>query len=151
MVDLTIVNPTDHSFPVGTNLNCPVEIGVLMVSNPTIGNGTLSTFTSSAAIGSGNYNVNILGVSGSGTWSVNIAAQNDSTWLVQVELTGKFSQNVNFTANAVAKGHSVVFTDVSNPGEVLTLAQDNGGLFTDGKITIAISTVSQTLYLYNPS
>lgn len=151
MVDLTIVNPTDHSFPIGTNLNCPVQIGVITLGNPTIGSGTLNTFTSSAANGNGSYSFNILGVSGSGNWSVNLAAQSDGTWLVQVELTGTFGQNVSFTANAVAQGHSVVFTDINDPSQVLTLAQDNGDWFTNGKITIALSKVSQTLYLYNPS
>ena len=152
MVDLTIINPTDNSFPIGTNLSCPVEVGVIFVGNPSIGSGTLSTFTSSAAQAQGSYSIDVF-VSGSGTWDVSAVEQSDGTWSVDVQLTGTFaSHSAAFTANASTSGNSVIFANVNNPSETITLAQDNGGLFTKGKITISLSSASQhTLYLYNNS
>lgn len=151
MVDLTVINPTNHSFPTGQNLNAQCEIGILTVGNPSIGTGVLQTFTSSAASASGSYSISFP-VSGSGDWSVNLAAQSDGTWQVSLNLTGTFSgQSQNFVASAVQNGNSVVFTDTSNSSEVITMSQNNGGLFTSGKINIEISNAPVSLYLYNPA
>lgn len=150
MVDLTVVNPTNHSFPVGTNVNAPCQIGIITIGNPSIGSGTLQTFTSSSAVASGTYSISFP-VSGSGDWSVNMTAQPDGTWNVAFNLTGTFAgKSQNFVANAVQQGNSVAFTEVSDPSDVITLSQNNGGLFTNGKINISLSTASMSLYLYNP-
>lgn len=138
MTDLTIINPTSNSFPIGTGLNQPIEIGVITVGNPTIGNGTLTEFISNAISANGSYSFDVLGVSGSGNWNVQISENSDSSWLVQLVMTGTFGGNSFTLSNAVAttNGNSITFTDPANPSASLTLSQNNGSWFTMGKINI---------------
>jgi hypothetical protein len=95
----------------------------------------------------------VLGVSGSGTWSAQVSQNNDSSWLVQLKLTGTFGGN-SFTLNnatATVNGNSITFADPTNPNTNLTLAQNNGSLFTAGKININETALPiATLYVSMP-
>ncbi len=153
MVDLTIINPTKNSFPTGTNLNQGIEIGVIAPFNPTIGGGTLTEFVSNAISANGSYSVSLPGVSGSGTWNVQVSQNSDSSWLVQLKLTGTFGGNSFILNNAAANvnGNSITFTDPSAPNASLTLSQNNGSIFTMGKININESALPiATLYVSMP-
>lgn len=148
MVDLLAVNPTDNPLPVGQTISAPISLGVIAPFNPTIGSGTLTSFTSSSAAANGSYNIDVV-VSGSGNFNVSVNTAG-SNWQVNIGLTGTFAQySLNFTATAAQLGNSVVFTNVANTQQTVTLAQDNGDFFTKGKVTISLSTAPVTLYLMN--
>ena len=155
MADLTILNPTNNSFPIGANLNQPIEIGFIVPFNPTFGNGTLTEFVSNALSANGSYDLSVLGVSvsGNGTWSAQVSENSDSSWFVQLILTGTFSGGSLTLNNATAtvNGTSIIFTDPANPNASLTLTQNNGSLFTAGKININETALPQaTLYISMP-
>lgn|GEM_PF-6563594 len=152
MIDLTIINPTKDTLPIGTNLNQAIEIGVLAPFNPTIGNGTLTEFVSSALSANGSYSVSLPGIGGSGTWNAQASENSDSSWFVQLTLTGTFSGNgltLN-NATATANGNAVTFSDPTSSNVSLTLSQNNGGPFTSGKINISETSLPATLYISLP-
>ena len=149
MVNLLVVNPTDNSLPVGDSLNCPISLGVIAPFNPTIGSGSLTCFTSSSASANGNYSISVI-VSGSGTFNVFVNQLASGNWHVNIGQTGTLAQySTSFTATGAQVGNSVVFTNIENSQQVVTLAQDNGGFLTKGKVEIKLSTAPVTLYIQN--
>lgn len=150
MVNLLVLNPTDNPLPTGSPLAAPISLGVIAPFNPTIGSGKLTAFTSTSAAANGSYSIDVI-VSGSGNFNVSVNADTtDANWQVSIGLTGTFEPyGVSFPASAAQFGNSIVFTNLNNPQQTVTMTQDNGDLVTSGKITINLSTAPVTLYIMN--
>lgn len=146
MCDLTIINPTKNPFTTGTGINqaCGVYIkeGVYI----SVGQGTVMNFISSELNASGSYSF----LGNKGTWSIAVTANNDGTWNLSAEFTGPGSPySTSFTANCSQTGsnpNQLTFTDVNSDLNVV-LTQDDGSVFTDGKIEIQPSTAPIAVYL----
>jgi hypothetical protein len=148
MVNLLIVNPTDNPLPTGPSINAPITVGIIALFNPTTGSGTLTSFTSSSAAANGSYGIKAATLE-AGNFNVSVA-QSGNNWQVSIGLTGTFAQfSTAFMATAAQIGDSVVFTNISNPQQAVTIAQDNGDTFTSGKVTVKLSTAPVTLYFMN--
>jgi hypothetical protein len=145
MNDLTIVNPTKNSFPLGSDINASCHIGLLVPTNPEIGSGQVVTFTPDCLSGNGSYP--------SGQWAVSLKQNPDQTWAVNVSLTGsEASYSRDFTASCSADtggSHGLKFTQVNDAGTSVTLEQDNGGVLSSGKITLSASWAPVSLYFMN--
>ncbi|MBS9476089.1 hypothetical protein [Ancylobacter radicis] len=143
MVDFTIVNPTKNPFKTGTNINQPCIIGIIAPFNPTIGNGTVVTFTPSVLMAKGNYNAWV----GSGTFNISVTPSG-ANFLASFQLTGTFAaQSQSFTATATQTGSNAFQLVSLDKSLSLTVSQDNGGWGTDGKIDVKPSWAAVTLYI----
>lgn len=144
MTNFTIVNPTKDTFRTGTNINQRFDLGILTVGNPSIGTGTLVTFTATEIVGNGNYGV--AGASGNFTISVTPSGAN---FAVTIGLTGSFSAySRTFTAAATQPGSNTVqLTDVSDANTTVVFSQNNGSFLTDGKVDINPSWAPVSLYI----
>lgn len=147
MVDFTIVNPTKDSFNTGPAIDQPFVLGIQTVGNPSIGNGTLVTYLPNSVAANGSFDV--AGDNGTFNLSIEPDAQNPADYILSLIIDGSFSP---YSRSFVASGSipaqgQVLLTDVSDSTTTVLLSQNNGSVFTDGKIDIDPSWAPVTLYI----
>lgn len=151
MSDLTIVNPTNHTFPTGSNINVPCRIGIITAFNPEAGSGTMTTYTATSMSATGSYSY----LNFSGNWTVDVSRNANGTWAVKIDLSGSLSSGSrSFNASCSQDSSDTPklrFVDITDSSTYAILEQNNGSLTTAGKININASWVPVfTLYLYKP-
>ncbi|WP_429929621.1 hypothetical protein [Agrobacterium vitis] len=143
MVDFTSVNPTKNSFKTGTNINQPYVAGILIATNPEVGKGILQTFIANQINANGNYDR----LGQSGTITISVTPQG-SAFNFTLGLTGGGS---SYSRSFLADGRQVDATTVQltqQGGDLsVTFSQNNGSIFTDGKIEIGVSWAPMRFYI----
>lgn len=143
MVDFTSVNPTKNAFKTGTNINQPFVAGILTAGNPTVGNGTLQTFVANQIAATGTYSA----LGQSGTLELEVSPQGGGFNFTLTLTGGGASYSRSFPASATQVDATTVRLAEQGGTLTATFSQNNGSVFTDGKIDIGVSWAPLTFYI----